>query len=410
MTGRIVVVGAGVAGATAARTLRTEGYTGEIVLLGAEERLPYRRPMVSKELLAGTANERRLLLESAKSWRELGIEVRPGTPVTGIDVDRDRLHLGTGETLGYDALVLATGARARELPGPESGAYTLRTAADVEALRAAVVTGGSLLVVGGGLVGCEAAATARGLGAAVTIVHAGDAPLERVASAAIGAYCRNLHAGKGVDIHDAVVLDRIDGGDGDIRATAVDGRQWTAAAVLVAIGAEPETDVARQAGLAVGDGILVDESYTTSAPNIFAAGDAAAVYDPEFGVHRRAEQWNSAQSQGIAVAKSVLGQPLPAQEVTWGWTTQYGVTIQFAGRPHTEDDVVVRTTDTPGQFVALSLRAGRLVAAAAVGRPADLRTARSLIAARTTHGPETWSDTTIPLQELASATELSGHH
>jgi 3-phenylpropionate/trans-cinnamate dioxygenase ferredoxin reductase subunit len=231
-----------------------------------------------------------------------------------------------------------------------------------------------------------------------------------VAPAAIGAHCRNLHAGKGVDIHDAVVLDRIDGGDGDIRAIAVDGRQWTAAAILVAIGAEPETEVARQAGLAVGDGILVDESYTTSAPNVFATGDAAAVYDPEFGVHRRSEQWNSAQSHGVAVAKSVLGQPLPAQEVTWGWTTQYGVTIQFAGRPHTEDDVVVRTTDTPGQFVALSLRAGRLVAAAAVGRPADLRTARSLIAARTTHAPETWSDTTIPLQELASATELSGHH
>ncbi|PPJ27310.1 FAD-dependent oxidoreductase [Nocardia nova] len=408
MTGRVVVVGAGVAGATAARTLRTEGYTGEIVLLGAEDRLPYRRPMVSKELLAGTANERRLLLESADSWRELDIEVRPGTPVEGIDVERDRLQLGTGEVLGYDALVLATGARARELPGPESGAYTLRTAADADTLRAAVVAGGSLLVVGGGLVGCEAAATARVLGAAVTLVHAGDAPLERVAPAVIGAHCRNLHAGNGVDIHDAVVLDRIDGGAGDIRATAVDGRAWTAAAVLVAIGAEPETELARRAGLAVGDGILVDESYTTSAPNIFAAGDAAAVYDPEFRVHRRTEQWNSAQAHGIAVAKSVLGQSLPAEEITWGWTTQYGVTIQFAGRPHPEDDVVVRTTDTPSQFIALCLRAGRLVAAAAVGRPADLRTARHLIAARTTHAPETWSDTTIALQELATATELSG--
>ncbi|WP_063920745.1 NAD(P)/FAD-dependent oxidoreductase [Nocardia mikamii] len=410
MTGRIVIAGTGIAGATAARTLRTEGYTGEIVLLGAEDRLPYRRPMVSKELLAGTANERRLLLESAESWRELEVEIRPGTTVDGIDVDRDRVHLGTGETLGYDALVLATGARARELPGPESGAYTLRTAADVDALRTAVTTGGSLLVVGGGLVGCEAAATARGLGAAVTIVHAADAPLDRVAPDVVGEHCRNLHADNGVDIHDAIVLDRIDGGGGDVTATAVDGRRWTAAAVLVAIGAEPDTGLARQAGLAVGDGILVDESYTTSAPNIFAAGDAAAVYDPEFGVHRRTEQWNSARSHGIAVAKSVLGQCLPAEEVTWGWTTQYGVTIQFAGRPHTEDDVVVRTTDTPGQFIALSLRAGRLVAASAVGRPADLRIARNLIAARTTHTPQIWSDTTIPLQELTTATELSGHH
>ena len=407
MTKRIVVVGAGIAGATAARTLRTEGFTGEIVLLGAEDRLPYRRPMVSKELLAGTANERRLLLESAQSWRELEVEVRLGTTVDGIDVDRDRIHLGTGETLGYDALVLATGARARELPGPESGAYTLRTAADVDALRAAVVTGGSLLVVGGGLVGCEAAATARGLGAAVTIVHAAHAPLERVAPQVIGEHCRNLHADNGVDIHDAIVLDRIDGGAGDVTATAVDGRRWTAAAVLVAIGAEPDTGLARQTGLAVGDGILVDESYTTSAPNIFAAGDAAAVYDPEFGVHRRTEQWNSAQAHGVAVAKSILGQPVPSEEVTWGWTTQYGVTIQFAGRPQPEDDVVVRSTDTPGRFIALSLRAGRLVAAAAVACPAELRTARTLIADRTTHDPDTWSDPAVPLRELAAATELS---
>ncbi|NKY89680.1 NAD(P)/FAD-dependent oxidoreductase [Nocardia veterana] len=410
MSGRVVIVGAGVAGATAARTLRTDGYTGEIVLIGAEAHLPYRRPMVSKELLAGTADERRLLLEPAESWRGLGIDLRPDITVDNIDVERDRVHLADGTSLGYDALILATGARARTLPGPASGAYTLRTAGDVDALRAAVVSGGSLLVVGSGLVGCEVAATVRGLGAAVTIVHAGDAPLERVAPAVIGAHCRNLHADNGVEIHDAVVLDRIDGDEGDIRALAADGRRWNAAAVLVAIGAEPDVELARRAGLAIGDGILVDESGTTSTPNIFAAGDAAAVYDPDCGVHRRTEQWNSAQAQGVAVAKSVLGQPVPSDEVTWGWTTQYGVTIQFAGRPHPDDEVVVRPGATPDRITVLSLRAGRLAAAAAVASPADLRAARTLIGARAVHDLATWSDVSIPLQELVIATELSGRH
>ncbi|WP_227981672.1 NAD(P)/FAD-dependent oxidoreductase [Nocardia spumae] len=410
MTGRIVIIGAGVAGATAARTLRTEGYRGEIVVFGAEAHLPYRRPMVSKELLAGTANERRLLLESAQSWTALDIELRPATAVTEIEVDADRVHAADGSTLGYDALILATGAHARQLPGPEYGAYTLRGAADVAPLRTAMVDGGSILIVGGGLVGCEVAATARGLGVQVEVVHSGPAPLARVVAPVVGEHCRKLHADNGVVIHDSVMLDRIDNAGGGIRAVAADGREWSAAATLIAIGSEPDTALARRAGLAVGDGILVDEYHTTSAPNIFAAGDAAAVYDADCGVHIRSEQWNSAQAHGIAVAKSVLGRDVARAEAGWGWTTQYGTTIQFAGRPDPDDEIVVRPGDTEDRFVALALRAGRLTAAAAVARPADLRAARSLITARTTHDHRTWADPAITLTELAAVSEPVGRH
>ena len=410
MTGRIVIAGAGVAGATAARTLRTEGYTGEIVVFGTEAHLPYRRPMVSKELLAGTANERRLLLESAQSWSELDIDLRCATSVAEIDVDGDRVHATDGSALGYDALILATGARARQLPGPEYGTFTLRGAADADALRTAMIDGGSVLIIGGGLVGCEVAATARGLGVQVEVVHAGPGPLARVVAPVVGEHCRKLHLDNGVDIHDSVVLARIDNTGNGIRAVAVDGRVWTAATALIAIGSEPDTALARRAGLAIGDGILVDEYHTTSAPNIFAAGDAAAVYDADSGVHVRTEQWNSAQAHGIAVAKSVLGHDIPRTEVSWGWTTQYGTTIQFAGRPDPDDDIVVRAGDGPDRFVALALCAGRLTAAAAVGRPADLRAARSLITARATHDRGTWADPAIALAELADTAEPIGRH
>ncbi|MEV5651189.1 FAD-dependent oxidoreductase [Nocardia sp. NPDC052254] len=409
MTGRIVIAGAGVAGATAARTLRTEGYTGEIVVFGTEAHLPYRRPMVSKELLAGTANERRLLLESADSWTTLDVELRCATAVTGIDVDGDRVHVADGSALGYDALVLATGARARQLPGPEQGAFVLRGAADVEPLRTAMLDGGSILIIGGGLVGCEVAATARGLGVQVEVVHSGSGPLARVVAPVVGEHCRKLHADNGVDIHDAVALERVDNVGSGIRAVAVDGREWRAAAALIAIGSEPDTALAQQAGLAVGDGILVDEYHTTSAPNIFAAGDAAAVYDAELGIHLRTEQWNSARAHGIAVANAVLGREIPRAEVNWGWTTQYGTTIQFAGRPDPDDEIVVRTGDAPERFVVLSVRAGRLTAAAAVARPADLRAARSLIAARTVHDRETWTDPAVTLADLAAAEPIARH-
>ncbi|RDI50540.1 NAD(P)/FAD-dependent oxidoreductase [Nocardia mexicana] len=401
MRGQIVVVGTGVAGATAARTLRTEGYTGRIVLVGGEDRLPYRRPMVSKELLAGTAVERRALIESAESWRGHDIDLRIGATVADIDAARGHIRLHDGTVVGYDSLLLATGARARQLPGPQRGIHTLRGRADAEGLRSAILGGGSLLVVGGGLIGCEVAATARSLGVDVTVVHSGPHPLDRIVPAAVGAYVRNLHADNGVAVHDSTSLHHIIGDGIGALAETDDGRRFTAAVALAAIGSIPDTELAAAAGLDIGNGIRVDERYRTSAAGIFAAGDVADRYDPALGAHDRGEHWNSAQAQGAAAARSMLGAPVPPAEVTWGWTTQYGRTLQFAGRLGPDDDIVLRGAPDEDRFTALALRAGRLVGAVAVGRPADLRAARTLIARGAALDPAACTDPAVDLSTAA---------
>ncbi|NEW47937.1 NAD(P)/FAD-dependent oxidoreductase [Nocardia cyriacigeorgica] len=379
MRGRIVIVGAGVAGASAARTLRKEGYSGQIVVLGGETMLPYRRPAVSKEVLAGTAVEARLLIDSAETWRAAEVEVRTGTWVEAIEPEHMRVRLGDGGVVSYDSLLLATGARARTLPGQHPSARTVRSIADAQMLRALVFDGGSLLVVGAGLIGCEVAATARGLGAAVTVVHAASAPLERVVPSVLGAHMEQIHAGHGVAIHNDVTLDNLEHHDGGVTATASDGRSWGASSVLVAIGSVPETALAETAEVEVDNGIRVDEHYRTSVSGIYAAGDVANRYTPEVGAFERSEHWNSAQAQGAAAARSMLGAAPVEAEVPWGWSTQYGVNLQFAGRIASADELVVRNGGSEAPAV-LALRAGRLVGAAGVGCPADIRAARGLIA------------------------------
>ncbi|MFI1914107.1 NAD(P)/FAD-dependent oxidoreductase [Nocardia sp. NPDC020380] len=437
MTGRIVIVGTGVAGATAAKTLRTEGYSGEIILLGAEPSLPYRRPMVSKELLADTAEERRTLLQPGEFWRDHTIELRTATTVERIDPASHLAWLADGTAIGYDTLLLATGALPRALPamvgdgsgsgtaghrpdgaggsatpvsaavgrgGAASVVHTLRGRGDVEAVRAAIAEGGSLVIVGGGLIGCEVAATARGLGVRVTLLHAGETLLDRVAPAVVGEYYRKLHADNGVEVVTGVLLDRLEEGAG-VTAIAADGRRWVASAALVAIGAVPDTRLAEGSGLAVGEGIRVDERYRTSAAGIFAAGDAASRFDSASGEYRREEHWNSAQAQGAAAARSMLGLPAAPEEVSWGWSQQYGRNLQFAGMIRPGHEVIVRGDAAAGDVTVLGLDAGRLVGAVGVGRPAEIRAARDLIARRVVLDSAECADPTRP---LGAVTALSG--
>ncbi|MBF6136787.1 FAD-dependent oxidoreductase [Nocardia otitidiscaviarum] len=386
MSGRIVIAGAGVAGATAAKTLRREGYSGEVVLVGAESGLPYRRPMVSKEILAATAAEPRTLLESADTWPALEIDLRTDTGVEAIEPDAAKVRLSDGTMLGYDRLLLATGARPRRLPGAARNVHTLRGVADVNPLRAAAFDGGSLLIVGAGLIGCEVAATLAGLGVRVTVLHAGPTPLDRVVPAVVGEYYRRLHADHGVRIHTDVLLDRLDDTDTGVLATAADGRTWSAPTALIAIGATPNTDLAAAAGLAVADGILVDDRHRTSVPGIYAAGDAAARFDPALGTHRREEHWNSAQSQGAAAAKAMLGFDPPPLEAAWGWSTQYGVNLQFAGRFDRAEEIVVDGSFDPPSVLIQATCADRPVGVAAIGRAAEFRSARARIAAERESG------------------------
>ncbi|MFC4377712.1 NAD(P)/FAD-dependent oxidoreductase [Nocardia halotolerans] len=381
MSGRIVIVGAGAAGATAAQTLRREGYAGEIVLVGAEPNLPYRRPAVSKELLAGTASLDRVLLKSAKFWADNAIDLRPATRVDAIDIDRTSVRLSTGERLGYDSLLLATGARARAIDTVSSRVHTLRTLSDIAALRTAVDTGRSLLIVGGGLIGCEVAATARGLGAEVTLLHAGPALLDRVVPRIVSELVRDIHVERGVFIRTGAATTQLaDSADG-VTATAADGRSWSGAAALVAIGATPETTLAESAGLAVNDGIIIDQHYRTSAPGVFAAGDATTAFTPRRGEFVRGQQWNSAVSAGAAAAAAILGRPATPAEVPWGWTDQYGFSMQFAGWFHPHDELFIEGDLESRDFLAVAVRDGLPVGAVAMSRPRELRAARAIIAA-----------------------------
>lgn len=381
MSGRIVIVGAGVAGATAAQTLRREGYAGEIVLVGDEPDLPYRRPAVSKELLAGTGSFDRALLKPVKFWVDNRIDLRPAFGVEEIDIDRATVRSGTGEVLGYDSLLLATGARARTIDTTSTRVHTLRTRADIAALQAAVTAGGSLLIIGGGLIGCEVAATVRGLGARVTVLDAGAALMDRVVPAAVSDVLRRLHEEHGVVVENGVLTTQVvDAGTG-VTATAADGRTWSAAAALVAVGSVPETALAEAAGIAVNDGIVVDQHYRTSAAGVFAAGDATTGFHPLRGEFERGQHWNSAMTAGAAAALSMLGHPAAPAEVPWGWTDQHGVSMQFAGWIHPHDELVVDGDLAGKDFLAVALRDRRPVGAVAMRRPRELRAIRPLIAA-----------------------------
>ncbi|MEC3918741.1 NAD(P)/FAD-dependent oxidoreductase [Nocardia sp. CDC160] len=424
MKGRIVIVGAGVAGTTAARTLRTEGYTGEIVLLGAEPEAPYRRPMVSKEILAGTVEQRRTLLQPSDFWHAHGIDLRLGTTVESVEPGPALVWLADGTAIGYDSLLLATGARPRALrlasaeQGESAtirGSYgtvgvagqilTLRGRADAEVLREAVGRGGSLVIVGAGLIGCEVAATVRGLGVEVTVLDAAGLPLERVAPPVVGEFVRKLHADNGVAIHTDVLLTHLGHGGAQVVAAAADGRAWSAAAVLVAIGSVPDTFLAEAAGLAVAEGIRVDEHYRTSAAGVYAAGDVASRFDPAAGEYRREEHWNSAQSQGAAAARSMLGKPRAAADIPWGWSTQYGRNIQFTGHIRADDEQIVRGSAESGDATVIGLREGRVTGVVAVGRAAEFRVARDLMARGAVLDSESCADESRPLAEVLT---LSG--
>lgn len=377
----IVIVGTGVAGVSAAHTLRNEGFTGRIVLVGDEQAKPYRRPVLSKDLLANSISREKALLKPAAFWSDNNIELWTGVRVVDLDTDLQQLRLNNGEVLPYDAVLLATGARARQLHQPiDPHAFTLRSMDDVEPLRASLAQTGSLLVIGGGLIGCEVAATARGLGVQVTVLENTRAPLSRVVSPAVSDMIVAMHAEHGVQIHTEVsiaTMERLD--EGTARATAADGRQWHAGTVLVAVGSVPNTELAAAAGLHVDNGIVVDEEFRTSAPGVFAAGDAANIPGPAVGQRCRSEQWNAAQAQGAAAARSMLGQPMAVADTPWGWSNQYGHNLQFAGSTRHDDDYTIDGAIGERDFTASAVRDGRLVGVIALGRPREFTRLRTLI-------------------------------
>lgn len=396
MSERLVVVGASLAGLRAVEAARRRGFTGEIVLVGAEDRAPYDRPPLSKAVLAPGGPAEPPTLRSALSLRaELGVELRLGTPATGLDA-RSRAVLLGEEEIRYDALVIATGATARTLPGVDgiAGVHTVRTAADATAVRTALDAGARTVVVGAGFIGSEVASAARGRGLPVTVVEAADVPLTRAVGEEAGSVLADLHRSAGSDLRLGVGvagLETVRAADGD-RVTAVrlaDGTTVPADLVVVGIGAVPATGWLRDSGLTLhprDGGVVGDATLWTGAPGVYAAGDLAHWPNPLFahaeGELMRLEHWTSAAEQGALAAVHALGlaEPQPLASVPYFWSDWYGHRIQLVGVAAADE--VLRADPGTERPLLLYRRGSRVVGALSVDRPAEIMKYRRLIAAR----------------------------
>jgi 3-phenylpropionate/trans-cinnamate dioxygenase ferredoxin reductase component len=365
------IVGASLAGAKAAETLREEGFDGRLVLLGAEGERPYERPPLSKDYLRGEAERESAYVHAAGFYAEHDIELRTATVVSGVDAGAGELELEGGERLGYDRLLLATGAEPRRLrlPGADlPGIHLLRTFADSDALRERLDAGGRLVVVGAGWIGSEVAASARQRGMDVTVIAPEAVPLERVLGLEVGAVYRELHRDHGVDLRMEAGVVAFEG-DGRVeRVRLQHGAAIECDAVVVGVGAAPRTGLAEAAGLAVDNGVLVDGRLETSVPGIFAAGDVANHLHPVLG-RLRVEHWDNALQQGPAAARAMLGSEEPYARTPYFFSDQYDVGMEYSGHPAGWDRVVLRGDTASFEFNAFWLAGDRVLAEMGVNAP-----------------------------------------
>jgi 3-phenylpropionate/trans-cinnamate dioxygenase ferredoxin reductase subunit len=363
----VVVVGAGLAAARAVETLRGDGYDGDVAVVGAEPHLPYERPPLSKDYLQGRAERSSLFVHPEQWYAEQRIDLRLESAVTSIDPGAGIVALVDGSALPWSALLLATGSRPRRLglAGEElDGVLHLRGLDDSDRLREALRQAQHLAVIGGGWIGLEVAAAARDAGVGVTVLERADLPLGPVLGPEVASVFAELHRDHGVDLRTGVeVTGLVAEGVRVAGVELADGARVPADVVLVAIGARPNTDLATSAGLRVADGIVVDAALRTSAPGVWAAGDVAEAFHPTLGAHVRVEHWDNAREQGVAAARSILGQDVSYDRLPYFYTDQYDLGMEFTGHLGAGYDQVVLRGDVPGrQFVALWLSRGRVVA------------------------------------------------
>jgi 3-phenylpropionate/trans-cinnamate dioxygenase ferredoxin reductase subunit len=402
----VIIVGAGHAGGTAAALLRQFGYEAPVTLIGEEPIAPYQRPPLSKAWLKGEADAESLMLKPESFYEEANIRLRTHTHVAALSPAEKTITLQTGEILAYDTLILATGARPRPLviPGSDlAGVLVLRSAADAEALKAVLGPGQRLAVIGGGYIGLEAAASARALGAEAIVIEREPRILARVACETLSTFFTDYHRARGVAFELGASVAGFEGHGGRVTGVRLgSGAVIGCDAALVGIGALPNMELAQAAGLACGDGILVDEAARTSDPAIFAIGDVTqrplALYERLF----RLESVANALEQARQAACAVTGRPAPPAEVTWNWSDQYDLKYQFAGLPFDVDDIVLRGDPAAGHFAIFHLAGDRIQAVEAVNAPAEFMAGRQLIAKRVAVSRSRLADTTISMKEVAA--------
>ena len=403
---RVVIVGAGHAGGSAAAFLRQYGHTGPIVLIGDEPLLPYQRPPLSKAWLKGEADAESLQLKPSSWYEEAGVSLRLGGVVISLNRGAKTVTLASGEHLAYDYLILATGARARALPIPGAdlaGVLSLRTAADAEALKGALGPGKRLAVVGGGYVGLEAAASTIALGGHATIIEREPRVLARVACETLSTFFQDYHGARGVTFVLNAGVEAFEGEDGHVTGVRLaDGRTVACDVALVGVGAIPNEELARDAGLDCTNGVVVDIEARTADPFVFAIGDVThrplPIYERQF----RLESVPNALEQAKQAAAAITGRAMPPHEIPWFWSDQYDLKLQIAGLPFDADTQVVRGDVAAAKFAVFHLKGDLIQAVEAVNAPPEFMAGKQLIAKRTPVSLEKLANSSISMKEVAA--------
>ena len=399
-----VIVGASLAGAKAAEELRTQGFDGRVVLLGAESERPYERPPLTKDYLRGESGREKVYVHAAGFYAENDIELETATAVTAIDPVGARVTLEDGRALEFDRLLLATGAQPRRISSDGAtldGVYYLRTLADCDVLRERLDRGGRVVVVGVGWIGSEFAASARQRGLDVTVVDPLSLPNERIFGSEIGAFYRDVHVKHGVEM---VLGEGVEALVGETAVKAVrtsGGREIACDFVVVGIGVVPRVELAEAAGLTVDNGILVSDALETSAPNVFAAGDVARAEHPFYGERIRLEHWANALNQGPAAARSMLGQTTSYDRIPYFYSDQYDVGMEYSGYAPKWDEVVFRGERDSGEFIAFWLKDQRVIAGMNVNVWDVNEHVQALIRSRRPIDVDRLTDPDTPLESLS---------
>jgi 3-phenylpropionate/trans-cinnamate dioxygenase ferredoxin reductase component len=403
MAPRYVIVGASLAGATAAITLREEGADGTVTLIGAENELPYERPPLSKAYLRGDVPFDKALVRSAAFYTEHGIETILGTRVARIDPSTSVVELEDRRHVPFDALLIATGGRNRRvsIPGADhEGIYGLRTVQDADRIRKEIVAGRRVVVVGMGFIGSEVAASLRQKGLDVVAIDPSKTPLFRVLGEAVGQTIADLHRAHGVR---TIFEDTVAAFEGTRRVTHVvtkAGLRLECDFVVVGIGIEPAVEILEGSGIHVNNGVVVDEYCQTNVSGVYAAGDVANHYHPIFNRRIRVEHWQNAIKQGAAAARNMLGRRVAYDEIHWFWSDQYDANLQYAGFHASWEQLIVRGRLDSGSYLACYVNDGRIDAVVGLNRPRDVRRVMPFIKSRRAVDLEQLRDEGVDLRSL----------
>jgi 3-phenylpropionate/trans-cinnamate dioxygenase ferredoxin reductase subunit len=400
---QIVIAGAGQAAVQTVDTLRRRGYTGKLTVVGDEPWLPYQRPPLSKKYLAGSLERERLLIRPPQFFADHHVTAHLGQRVAGLERRERQVRLDDGRVLAYDALVLATGSHPRRLkiPGADlTGVHYLRTIAEADRIRAECRHGGRLVIIGGGYIGLEVAATARELGMEVTVLEMADRVMNRVTCPEVSAFYTAEHSRHGVQIRCNETVRALHGEAGRVHSVLTEqGGEYPADVVLVGVGVAPADELASGAGLECENGVVTDAHCRTSDEAIWAAGDCASHLNRQYGRHMRLESVDNAFEQGNTVALNLVGTPTPHDKLPWFWSDQFDLKLVIVGVSHGYDRTVMRGDPRTHSFSACYLRDGELIAIDSINSPKDQMAARKLIAAHLRPNIDKLADPAVPLRD-----------